>query len=147
MKKRDLIAYLLVFLQFAGIGILFITGPVIPDETGWIIMEMAGLFLGCWSVYIMRYSNLSALPIVKNDARLVIRGPYRLIRHPMYTSVLLVCGALIANSFSLFRGVVFLALLITLIIKLFFEERLLKEHFHEYKYYIKNTKRIVPWIF
>ncbi|MCK9617257.1 MAG: hypothetical protein M0R21_05420 [Lentimicrobiaceae bacterium] len=145
--KQDIISYTLVFLQFTGIGFVFITGPWLAESLAGCIAEGCGLVLILWSVLAMQIGNFHASPSVKNNARLVIKGPYHVIRHPMYLSVLLICGALVADSFTFYRGIIFLLLFIILTIKILYEESLLKKHFIEYRLYMKNTNRLIPWIF
>jgi protein-S-isoprenylcysteine O-methyltransferase Ste14 len=95
----------------------------------------------------MGIGNINISPLVKQGAVLVTRGPYRLIRHPMYLAVLLVIWPLIIDHFSLLRITAGFVLTTDLIIKMLFEEGLLKKQFAEYKAYMKTTKRLIPVIF
>jgi protein-S-isoprenylcysteine O-methyltransferase Ste14 len=110
-------------------------------------MQVSSVLLGIIAIVLMRPGNLSILPIPKQDAQLVTKGPYRLIRHPMYTAVLLFCFSLLLNRITLLSAAFFLVLLIDLIVKLHFEERLLLALFPPYAKYMKKTWRLIPFIY
>ena len=112
-----------------------------------LLLQIVGLAIGIWAFIAMGIGNMNISPLVKQGAVLVTRGPYRLIRHPMYLAVLLVVWPLIIDSFSFLRIAAGLILTIDLVIKMLFEEGLLKKQFAEYGAYIKTTKRLIPIIF
>ncbi|MCL4363931.1 isoprenylcysteine carboxylmethyltransferase family protein [Patescibacteria group bacterium] len=107
----------------------------------------AGLVLGLWAIYTMKKSVLRITPDVDKKARLVEDGPYRLIRHPMYSSLLTAGLGLLLMNVSLIRLLVYIFLIVDLMMKLSFEEKLLEKHFKDYAAYKKNTKRIIPFFY
>jgi protein-S-isoprenylcysteine O-methyltransferase Ste14 len=137
---------LLVFVQFLCIGILAATGKVIPNNIFLIILILLSLLLSAWAMIIMKF-YFNAAPEVLQGATLRTKGPYRLIRHPMYTSLLGLGGAWVIDDFSYFRLLLFIILLINQIVKLNYEEKFLSEKFPEYKDYKKKTKRLFPFIY
>jgi len=140
-------SYLLVLLQFAALLALLLTGPLWA-QTPWLLaVELAGLALVLWALIAMRLANLHMLPDVRPNAQLVQRGPYRFIRHPMYSAILLATLALVIDTFSWLRLGVWLVLLIDLLIKLRYEERLLAAHYPDYQRYQQQTKRLLPWLY
>jgi protein-S-isoprenylcysteine O-methyltransferase Ste14 len=86
---------------------------------------------------------------VREQHALVRTGIYRLIRHPMYSSFLLLGLAqllLLANWFAGLAGVVGAGTLFALRVRR--EEQMMRESFgDEYRSYMTQTKRIVPWVF
>jgi protein-S-isoprenylcysteine O-methyltransferase Ste14 len=112
-----------------------------------LLLQIAGMVIGIWALTIMGIGNMNISPLVKQGGVLVTRGPYRLIRHPMYLAVLLVLWPLIIDHSSLLRITAGFVLTIDLIIKMLFEEGLLKKQFAEYKAYMRTTKRLIPFIF
>jgi len=138
-------ARLLVALQLAIIAALLLTGPWIART--WLALEVAGGVLLLWAVVSMRLRQLQINPEVAAGAQLVTRGPYRWIRHPMYTGVLLAMGALVLERFTWERAMLWLALLAALLAKLMFEESLLNARFPDYAAYCRRTKRLLPFIF
>ena len=91
--------------------------------------------------------NLTPLPYPKDNATLVVSGPYRLVRHPIYSGgIILAFGwALAVNGW--------LTLLYAIVLLVFFdiksrrEERWLCERFAEYPEYQKRVKKLVPFIY
>ena len=77
---------------------------------------------------------------------LVMQGPYRVIRHPIYTGVCLFIWPAALSCYTLpsFR----LTALVTVgaIIRMFCEERLLVKHYPEYTIYARVTKRMIPFV-
>jgi protein-S-isoprenylcysteine O-methyltransferase Ste14 len=136
----------LVIIQFACLFFIAWTGPILARQPLLLIIELLGLGLGVWAIVAMRFFNFNITPAVKVDGYLVERGPYAFIRHPMYTSLILICLALVANTFSWARAAVFFALIIDLVIKLRYEEGLLSAHYSQYADYMTRSKRLLPTI-
>ena len=79
-------------------------------------------------------------------ASIVRRGPYRLIRHPMYAAVLLFIWTAVLSHLSLFTVV--LAAVVTMIVtsRVIAEERVLRARYPDYAEYARSTKAIIPFI-
>ena len=99
-----------------------------------------------WAIIAMQKSKLSILPEPTANAILITNGPYRFIRHPMYTAILLGSTGILTQQFTWLRLAIFIALVITLLVKLSWEEKMLSQKFEAYKNYMKQTKRIMPFI-
>jgi protein-S-isoprenylcysteine O-methyltransferase Ste14 len=86
---------------------------------------------------------------IREKHRLITSGPYQLIRHPMYTSFLLMAigqAFLLPNLLVALAGFLGVALLINL--RLEKEESMMIEVFgNDYRSYMRRTKRIIPYIF
>ena len=145
MKDR-LHAYALVSVHMVCIGLILLSGGPFARSLLLLVIEIAGIILGIWAVVIMGWRNVNVSPLVKRDARLVKEGPYASIRHPMYSAVLLTLWPLIIDRYSLFRLSVGLILTVDLLVKIRYEEGLLKERFPEYEAYMKVTKRLIPFV-
>ncbi len=140
-------SYMLVGVQLACIGVILISGPWVARHAVFFTLELSGILLGTWAILTMKLKNVNAFPEVRPGSRLVTGGPYRWIRHPMYTALLLIMLALVGESFSYWRGLCWLLLSADLVAKLFREETLLQEVFDDYQAYRSRTWRLVPWIF
>jgi protein-S-isoprenylcysteine O-methyltransferase Ste14 len=93
--------------------------------------------------------NWSITLEIREKHELVSGGPYALIRHPMYTSFLLMG---LGQAFLLSNWVVGLAGVIGFAILFFLrvdkEERMMLEIFGpEYRAYMDRTKRIIPYLY
>ncbi|MGD9613233.1 MAG: isoprenylcysteine carboxylmethyltransferase family protein [Kiritimatiellia bacterium] len=80
-----------------------------PGEFGIIV---AGGGLGLWALAAMPIRQLRVVPETHPAGRLVRSGPYRMIRHPMYSAVLLVAAGLLATHPAPARLAMGLALLL-----------------------------------
>lgn len=140
-------SYILVVLQLFTAGYLLVSGPVITSHWLLLAMQVISLAIGVWAILIMRTSKFNVSPEVHQDAHLVEKGVYAYIRHPMYTSVLLFCLLLLINDFGWIRLGMFTALLVVLLVKLRYEEQMLKDEFTGYQEYMSRTWRLIPWIF
>ncbi len=91
--------------------------------------------------------NWSAIVTVKQDHKLVQSGPYRLVRHPIYSSLLL---AILGTAIAFGRVRDFLAVLLATIgwkIKSLEEERFMKMQFGEqYIGYMRRVKALIPFV-
>ena len=122
-----------------------ITGPVLASRAIYLGLELLGIAVGVWALATMTIRNLNVLPDIRAGSRLVRHGPYRYIRHPMYSALLLVTLALILDAYSMERLIIWILLVCDLWVKLRYEEKLLGQHFGEYKDYQKQTKRLIPF--
>jgi protein-S-isoprenylcysteine O-methyltransferase Ste14 len=138
---------LLVTIQMTGIGAIFATGPLVARQPLYLLLQGLGLAVGLWALLTMRQKTFSVLPDVKVGASLVHRGPYRWLRHPMYLAVLLVTGALVCASFTWVRLLIWLVLIMDILIKINYEERLLSAHYPAYAAYRRQTKRLLPYLY
>jgi protein-S-isoprenylcysteine O-methyltransferase Ste14 len=91
--------------------------------------------------------NWSSDVAFKQGHELIRRGPYRFVRHPIYTGLLTMCLGTAVNI-GAFRGWLALPLMAAaLVIKLKKEEALLLQHFpDEYPAYRKQVKALVPFV-
>ena len=107
----------------------------------------AGVIFAIWARKTLA-DNWSAQPTLKQNHELIITGPYKIVRHPIYTGILIaVLGTAIMVGLS--RG--FIALAITFFAfwhKSRFEEDLMYQQFGEqYKAYAQRVKKLIPWVF
>ncbi|MEN6308151.1 MAG: methyltransferase [Anaerohalosphaeraceae bacterium] len=139
-------SYLYVLIQGVLIVVIgmtsrFTTNPFIfAGLTG-------GLVLMAWSLRTMRLDNLNVFPDLKEKSRLVTWGPYRWIRHPMYSAVLLVTLMLVLTNLTLLRFGYWVILFVDLWLKFRYEESLLLKRYPEYAEYQRTTARLIPRVF
>lgn len=138
---------LLVSLQFLFIFLLLSGSSFSNLSASSYTLIILSILLVFWAILAMQKSKLRILPEPSPNATLITNGPYRFIRHPMYTAILLGSAGLLINQFTWLHLALVIALAIVLLIKLNWEEKMLSQKFDEYKEYMKHTKRIVPFIF
>lgn len=123
---------------------LYPPGPALP--TAGTALVAAGLALAIWArVHLGR--NWSGKVVVKEDHTLVCDGPYRRVRHPIYTGMLL---ALLGTALAIGEWRGFLALAcaaIGVLFRVHAEEARMGETFPEYAQYRKQTDALIPLLF
>lgn len=112
-----------------------------------LLLTAAGLAFTIWARVVLG-SNWSSDPTIKVGHELIQRGPYRLVRHPIYTGLILAGFASIVADGRV-RDVYYAVLIIvSLAIKVRMEERLMLRQFPEaYPEYCRHTKRLIPGIY
>ena len=110
-------------------------------------LTLAGLATLIWARWSLG-RNWSAIVTFREQHELVQHGPYRFVRHPIYTGMMLMVAGtvtVLGNSAGLLSVVIcFLGHWW----KLRREEALLTKHFLEtYPQYMSRTKAIIPFIF
>jgi protein-S-isoprenylcysteine O-methyltransferase len=113
----------------------------------------AGLFVAgtvlrwCSIVHLGRFFSVDVA--IASDHTVVDTGPYRFVRHPSYTGLLVQCaglGVVLGTAFSLFAILVPTFLVLAHRIRV--EERVLLGNLGEaYAAYTRRTKRLLPGIF
>ena len=109
-------------------------------------ITVCGAALALWARIILG-TNWSASVTIKRDHEIIRRGPYRLVRHPIYSGLLLsVLGTALAvgELRGLFAiGFVFVGFWL----KLRTEEAFLVEQFGpQYEKYRQETKALIPFV-
>jgi protein-S-isoprenylcysteine O-methyltransferase Ste14 len=138
---------LLVGLQFLFAGALALSGAIVPTRPGAVCVAALGCALAVWAIWIMRPGHFNVTPEPHPSAEHVVRGPYRLVRHPMYVGLLLVAVAWVWDCPTALRMLLCVALAVVLDRKARIEERLLAARFASYAEYSRRTARFVPWLY
>ena len=113
-----------------------------------VVLFVAGLILRWWAIITLgRFFTVDVT--IEKDHELVERGPFRIVRHPSYTGVLL---AFVGLALSLGNWAALLVILIPIgaafIHRMNVEEDALSRALGaRYAEYMKRTKRLVPFIY
>jgi protein-S-isoprenylcysteine O-methyltransferase Ste14 len=85
---------------------------------------------------------------VEHDHRLITSGLYRRVRHPSYTSVIVLCVGIAFAYRSWFWVALIPSMVYGLTRRMATEEKFMVEHFgDEYRDYMARTKRLVPGVY
>ncbi len=109
-----------------------------------VLLCIGGIGLAVWArVHLGR--NWSPAPALKEGHELITSGPYTLIRHPIYTGVILaVLGSTATSPEWLIMFVLVVGMLVR---RVHVEERLMAEQFpYQYSEYKKRTWALIPYI-
>ncbi len=145
-----LIVAVLLLQNFRALNGTFLNDRFVPAEL-WIVwlgffLTIAGLAFTCWARVILG-RNWSGVVQLKEDHELIVRGAYSIVRHPIYTGLLL---AFLGTALAIgaWRGLIatrhsrrfFLAQAAagrTMACELFGEQ---------YADYMRRVKALVPWV-
>jgi len=105
-----------------------------------------GLFVTLWARWMLA-GNWSSNVTFKEGHQLIRTGPYRYVRHPIYTGILFMCLGTALDIGHLRCWLAFPLMAATFWIKLKQEERLLLRHFpDDYPDYQQQVKALVPFV-
>ena len=122
------------------ISVLFTAQPIA------IALQLTAVGLMIWArvTFGRRSFHAAANPTAGG---LVTTGPYRIIRHPIYTAACLFGWGAIVVHWSLVSVALGIVLLLGALVRMICEEYLVKQKYPEYVEYAKVTKRMVPYLF
>jgi len=149
-----------VILQLAGIAAVSYAGRLdaggstsdpelrsVLERAGLIVVGAGALLLLSGVAVLMSASSFSIFPRPIGGGRLVESGPYRIVRHPVYSGLILggLGFALQRVSIATLLATLFLAVVLDL--KRRREEVWLAAQFPDYAAYRGRTKALVPFIY
>jgi len=85
--------------------------------------------------------------ILPEGRALVTKGPYKIIRHPLYVAEGIASLGTMILMFSAGTVVLVIAQTLFQLVRIHYEEKVLTETFPEYKKYAKTTARLVPGVY
>ncbi|AKI97289.1 1-acyl-sn-glycerol-3-phosphate acyltransferase [Kosmotoga pacifica] len=104
-----------------------------------------GVILVVYSILAMLFHSGGMPYYFYGPEKLVISGPYRFVRHPIYLGYLLVLAGLVMAYWSHVNFFLFSAITILVVLYTFlFEEKKLKEKLDGYKDYAKKVPAFIP---
>ena len=143
LKAISLVAVLLMVVALVGLIMsdsLFSPAPVV------IVPQCLAVLLMIWAriTFGGRSFHAAANPTAGG---LVTTGPYRYIRHPIYTAACVIGWAGALHSGTVLALLLGLLLFAGAIGRMLCEERLVTATYPEYQAYAKTTKRMIPYVF
>ncbi len=143
LKLGSVLSYGLMLLGLLG---LIATGSFLSLSPLIITAQVAAVALMLWArmTFGLRSFHASADP---TGGGLVTSGPYRFIRHPIYTAACLFAWASAFAHLSWFTVGCAILVLAGSLGRILAEEHLLAQRYPEYKEWAARTKRIIPYIF
>ncbi len=140
------LSIVLVVTQFLLLVLIMLAGRWLPTHWGLKGMMIFSGVIALWAFLAIGFGNLRPFPEIPPHGRLVMHGPYHWVRHPMYSCLLVLTLALTIDQPLPIRLILWVGLVVTLWVKLNYEEQLLLEKFPRYEEYRMRTKRIIPFL-
>jgi protein-S-isoprenylcysteine O-methyltransferase Ste14 len=142
-------AWAYVFIQVVLLSLLvFLESGRGPQFHRYVLLGRTLQLLGILGVFICAASlrsSLTAVPLPKEEGKLSTTGPYRYVRHPMYTSVLLLALGIALHGGSAIKYVLVILLYLLFYLKSVFEEKYLRLKYVEYADYSDRIPRFIPF--
>ncbi len=144
-----ILALILLFAQFNG-QLSFLTIRFLPAYAAiqlvGVMIAAVGVLFAIWA-RIHLGGNWSNVPALKKGQTLVKAGPYLIVRHPIYTGILLIVvgSAVVVGQY---RGLIaILCIAVFTWLRILEEEKIMTGKFgKEYLAYKKKVKAIIPGI-
>lgn len=150
--RRERGFYVLVTITYLLLPVWALTGWLdwaALGLPGWLRWLGVGFLAGGLALFVWTHQTLgrnwSGVLEIYDSHTLVTDGPYRLVRHPMYTAFLL-CGiGILLTSANAILGSNLVIVAVMLVVRIPAEERMLTEHFGEaYREIMSSTGRLLP---
>jgi protein-S-isoprenylcysteine O-methyltransferase Ste14 len=141
----------LVAAQFSLLGVLALASAphwwaLRAPAAAWALL-LAGAGIGLWALAANRPGNFNIHPAPRDGGTLVAHGPYRWVRHPMYTGVGAVAAGCALALGRPWAALAWLALCAVLLAKAALEERWMRAHHPDYAAYAAGTRRFLPGLY
>jgi protein-S-isoprenylcysteine O-methyltransferase Ste14 len=110
------------------------------------LLVLLGLLFAAWARWHLG-RNWSGTVTVKEDHTLIKSGPYRLVRHPIYSGIAL---ALVGTALAVGAAYGFIAtalILLGFVLRIQLEEARMRDTFPEYADYCRHTARLIPGVY
>ena len=152
LGRGSRVAGLLAVPALVG-SLLYVVAPssmawsafALPLWTRWcgVAAALAGFVLLQWSQRTLS-TNWSDAPALLEGQELIVRGPYRWLRHPIYAAFLLILGSLLLVSANWFVGGLWIVMTaLDVVDRMNAEEAMLMGQFgEEYRAYAMTTGRL-----
>ena len=139
-------SHLLVAVQLVALALACY--PLQPQAAWWPALGLCvfGVLLAGYTLMHNKIGNFGIYPEPLNGANLITTGPYRYVKHPMYSALFcLMLGITIYNAgWSNWFGLA--ALSVVLACKATLEEQYLRRHFEGYAEYAAGRARFIPGV-
>jgi protein-S-isoprenylcysteine O-methyltransferase Ste14 len=123
-------------------------GIAVVLESVGLVLYMMGFLLMAWALITLGHNYQLGGSTPRPDDQMVVDGPYRLVRHPMYSAALSISLAFFLLMQSWAFLVVFLVYLALIIPLIPMEENALETAYNgRYRVYQDKTRRIVPFLY
>lgn len=145
--EQDIKPKIFLGVMIASAFFIALSGPFINIHSLiTLLVQIFGLLFIIWAVIVQRIGKRQHYKLPKGSY-FITNGPYEIVRHPIYTGLILIVSSLLQYNFSFSRTLAFFLFLTAIALKIIREEYILEHEVKEYKEYKKNTKSVIPYLF
>ncbi|HWF51592.1 MAG TPA: isoprenylcysteine carboxylmethyltransferase family protein [Solirubrobacteraceae bacterium] len=130
---------------FAMIAVVIVSGPSRETPSGLLVAGDALAVAGCVWLLASVLALGRCFGVLPEARGFVRRGPYRLVRHPVYLGEITAIAGLVLAAPRVWNLGVLALFIAAQILRIHLEERALSLAFPEYRSYAASTSRLVPW--
>lgn len=142
----NLISKFALLIVVAAIVYLVASGNLLTPVPLIIAIQLLAVALSIWARRSFAKGQFS-IHAEPGAGSLILAGPYKFIRHPMYTFALIIVWSSVLGHASLYTLLVSIVVSIVAAIRIVTEEKALRGKYPGYIDYSQKTKRIIPFIF
>jgi protein-S-isoprenylcysteine O-methyltransferase Ste14 len=143
LKAMSLAGY--AMMVAALLGLIWMKSFLSPNPAV-IAIQILSLAFFLWAriTFGRRSFHLAANP---TEGGLVTSGPYRFVRHPIYTAMCVCVWAGVLAHWSWATASCGLLIVAAALLRIYCEEKLVSARYPEYLEYSKTTARLIPGLF
>jgi protein-S-isoprenylcysteine O-methyltransferase Ste14 len=141
-RRTSIAAYVVLVLAILG---LFANRSILARTATTIAAQVISVLLMIWAraTFGLRSFHAGADP---TEGGLVTWGPYRFLRHPIYSAVLLFSAAAVVSHLTWPNAALLALATVAVAVRITCEEHLLKARYPEYEIYAARTRRLIPFL-
>ena len=149
MWRVEQLTYITVLsiIQIVCIAYIVVTGPIFTNNIFILLFEVIAIFNIFWTLWTIKIDKFSLFKSESKLRRLIPKGPYKYIRNPVYSSVLIIAVAMVINSFSFTRLMFLIVLIVSILLSTILIDNQLGKKISDYSLYKQKTYRLIPFIF
>lgn len=135
----------LLIVVISAIVVLAVTRNLFAASPYVIAAQAMAVVLSVWArrSFPKRTFRVAAVP---GGSSVIRRGPYRFVRHPMYSAALLFIWTAVLSHLSFWTLAIGAVVTSVVLRRVVVEERLLRTRYPEYGEYAHSTKALIPFV-
>jgi protein-S-isoprenylcysteine O-methyltransferase Ste14 len=143
LKWASILAFVVLVLAMLG---LMLRHSFFAKGLFAIALQVLSVALMLWArlAFGIRSFHATANP---TEGGLVTTGPYRFLRHPIYSAILYFLWTGVLSHISVVSCLLALVATAALAARIAVEEKLLVKRYPEYATYAAKTKRVIPFVY
>ena len=144
--SRGIVPKLMAFFgTYLGIALLVLPGS--GADSHWLLLSSFLTFFGMtFAVFSLAWLGRS-ISILPESRKLVTSGPYSIIRHPLYLGEQIALAGVALQVGTAWAAPAVVLQFCCQLYRMNYEEKVLSASFPEYKAYMAETDRLIPWLY